>query len=130
MAKSLARNPVHLGRGATAVSEPEFTGMEWYGGYVARHAADGTEGRLVTLFSFAEPWDSWEMHPSGSEVVLCTAGEVTLIQEVEGREVRTRLAAGEYAINPPGTWHTADADGPVTAVFITAGVGTQHRPRS
>jgi quercetin dioxygenase-like cupin family protein len=130
MGKSLARNPVHLGRGATAVGEPEFTGMEWYGGYVARHAADGAEGRLVTMFSFAEPWDSWEMHPSGSEVVLCTAGELTLIQEIEGREVRTRLAAGEYAINPPGAWHTADADGPVTAVFITAGLGTQHRPRS
>jgi quercetin dioxygenase-like cupin family protein len=129
MAMQLARNPVHLGRGATAVSEPEFTGIEWYAGYGERHASDGVDGRLVSMFTFAEPWDAWEMHPSGSEVVLCTAGELTLVQEIDGREVRTRLAAGEYAINAPGTWHTADADAPVTAVFITAGMGTQNRPR-
>jgi hypothetical protein len=29
----------------------------------------------------------------------------------------------------PGTWHTADVAGAATAVFITAGLGTQHRPR-
>lgn len=129
MGKSLAHHPVHLGLGATAVSEPEFTGIAWYAEYAARHAADGAEGRLVSMHSFSAPWDSWEMHPSGSEVVLCTAGEFTLIQEIDGREVRTRLAPGEYAINPPGVWHTADADGAASGVFITAGLGTQNRPR-
>jgi len=39
------------------------------------------------------------------------------------------LAAGEYAINPPGVWHTADVTETATAIFITAGEGTQHRPR-
>ena len=39
------------------------------------------------------------------------------------------LGAGEYAINDPGTWHTADVDGSATALFITAGQGTEHRPR-
>jgi hypothetical protein len=39
------------------------------------------------------------------------------------------LAPGQYAINEPGTWHTADVEGPATALFITAGWGTQHRPR-
>jgi hypothetical protein len=28
-----------------------------------------------------------------------------------------------------GMAHTADIDGTATAVFITAGVGTEHRPR-
>jgi hypothetical protein len=44
--------------------------------------------------------------------------------------VKTRLTTGEYAINPPGTWHTADVEGSASAVFITAGMGTQTRPRS
>lgn len=129
MGKELARYPVHLGLGATAVSEPEFTGIAWYGEYAARHASDGAEGRLVSMYSFSTPWDSWEMHPSGSEVVLCTAGAFTLIQEIDGREVRTRLAPGEYAINPPGVWHTADVESAASGVFITAGLGTRNRPR-
>lgn len=55
----LAVNPIHLGLGATAVSEPPFTGMEWYDAYGARHEADGHEGRLVSVFTFSEPWDMW-----------------------------------------------------------------------
>jgi hypothetical protein len=39
------------------------------------------------------------------------------------------LDPGKYAINEPGTWHTADVDGEATALFITAGLGTAHRPR-
>jgi mannose-6-phosphate isomerase-like protein (cupin superfamily) len=130
MASALSKHPIHLGRGGTAVGEPEHTGdMAWYEGYGARHADDGLEGRLVSMHTFAEPWDSWEMHPRGHEVVLCTAGEITLVQEIDGEERRTRLSPGEYAINDPGVWHTADVSAPATAVFITAGAGTEHRPR-
>jgi uncharacterized cupin superfamily protein len=129
MPRTLSQYPVHLGLGASAVSEPEFTGMEWYAAYGERHAGDGAEGRLVSMHTFHAPWDSWEMHPQGGEVVVCTAGEITLIQEIDGAPVRTTLRAGEYAINPPGTWHTADVSAPATAVFITAGAGTQLRPR-
>jgi quercetin dioxygenase-like cupin family protein len=129
MNPALSRFPIHLGRNATAVAEPEFTGMEWYGGYIERHLGDGVEGRLVSMFSFDAPWDSWEVHPSGHEVVICTAGEITLVQEIDGKEVRTTLRPGEYAINPPGVWHTADVTGHATAVFITAGSGTEGRPR-
>ena len=81
------------------------------------------------MHSFGAPWDSWEMHPEGSEVVLCTEGEITLVQEVDDREVRTTLRSGEYAINEPGVWHTADVDSHATALFITAGEGTQIRKR-
>ena len=129
MAKRLGQFPVHLGLGATAVSEPAFTGMQWYGEYAARHAADGAEGRLVSMYTFTEPWDTWEMHPHGGEVVICTAGEMTLLQEIDGGVVRTRLTPGEYAINPPGVWHTADVAGSASAVFITAGMATQNRGR-
>jgi hypothetical protein len=129
MPHNLERNPVHLGLGATAMSEPSFTGMDWYAAYGARHAADGFEGRLVSMYTFNKPWDAWEMHPKGHEVVICTAGEITLIQEIDGKTVRTTLAPGQYAINAPGVWHTADVATSASAVFITAGFGTEHRAR-
>ena len=55
--------------------------MDLYGPYSERHAADGAEGRLVSMYTFGESWTSWEMHSHGDEVVLCTAGESTLVQE-------------------------------------------------
>ncbi|MEM8683304.1 MAG: cupin [Pseudomonadota bacterium] len=124
-------NPIHLGVGATAEVEPRFTGtMEWYESYVGRHGADGSEGRLVSMHVFTGSWDMWEMHPEGSEIVLCTAGSITLLQErQDGTVAETSLAPGQYAINEPGVWHTADIEENATAVFITAGWGTQHRPR-
>lgn len=129
-ARSLFTFPIHLGLGAKALPQPEFTGMEWYEAYGARAAADGAEGRLVSLYTFAESWDSWEMHPAGDEVVLCTAGSMTLHQEhPDGRTETVTLGPGDYAINPPGVWHTADVESEATALFITAGEGTQHRPR-
>jgi quercetin dioxygenase-like cupin family protein len=125
---SLERFPIHLGLGARALPQPEFTGMEWYADYVRRHD-DGGEGRLVALFSFSENWTSWEMHPKGDEAVICTAGEITLIQETPDGPQKVTLRPGDYAINPRGIWHTADVSGRATALFITAGVGTEHRPR-
>lgn len=128
---SLRTHPIHLGLGATAVPQPAHTGeMSWYEGYGERHGADGHEGRLVSMHTFSEPWDMWEVHPNGSEVVLCTDGEITLHQEaVDGSRSAVTLTAGEYAINEPGVWHTADVDITATALFITAGAGTDHRPR-
>jgi hypothetical protein len=121
--------PAHLGLGARVIREPRFTGMDWYAAYGERHAADGVEGRLVTMFSFDSPWDAWEMHPLGAELVICTAGRITLHQEKDG-EVRTAtLGPGDAIVNEPGVWHTADVDGPATAIFVTSGVGTQHRGR-
>src|SRR3569833_4628396 len=80
--KSLFDFPVHLGRGARAVEEPQFTGPEWYEQYGERHGDDLDEGRLVSLFRFEEPWTSWEMHPAGDEVVCCVQGHMTLHQEL------------------------------------------------
>ena len=70
------------------------------------------------------------MHPHGDEVVVCLSGAITLVQEMaDGTQTTTPLCAGDYAINPAGVWHTADADGPASLLFITAGMGTQHRER-
>ena len=127
---NLYTHPIHLGLGAKAVPQPEFTGMEWYEAYSRRNAADGAEGRLVSLYRFGESWDMWEMHPSGDEAVVCLEGRMTLHQEhADGSTDTVTLGSGDYAINPPGTWHTADVIGEALALFITAGEGTEHRPR-
>jgi mannose-6-phosphate isomerase-like protein (cupin superfamily) len=128
--RSLYDFPIHLGLGARAVSEPQFTGPEWYEQYDQRHRDDLDEGRIVSLFRFEESWSSWEMHPAGDEVVCCLQGQMTLHQELpDGSERSLELGPGEYAINPAGAWHTADAEAPVVALFITAGKDTTHRPR-
>jgi len=130
-AHDISTHPVHLGLGATVDVEPLFSGaMEWYADYTRRHAADGVEGRLVSMHTFQESWDMWEMHPRGSELVLCIAGSMTLHQETrDGATATVTLAPGQYVVNEPGTWHTADVEAEATALFITAGLGTQHRPR-
>ena len=71
------------------------------------------------------------MHPSGDEIVLCVDGAIDLIQDVDGTTVSTALNSGQWAINKAGTWHTADVppDSTASCVFITCGLGTQHRPR-
>ena len=126
----LSRYPVHLGLGATVRRQPEFTGgVEWYDRYGERHGADGDEGRLVSLHTFAAPWDTWEMHPRGDELVLCLAGRIVLTQEIAGEHRQVTLEPQQAVVNPPGVWHTADVSAPATALFITAGAGTEIRPR-
>lgn len=129
---SLATHPIHLGNGASALIQPPLTGPEWFAAYGERHAADGAEGRLVMQYSFTGSWTNWEVHPHGAEVVICVAGRITLLQEFpDGRHARETLGAGDYAINPAGVWHTVDGDPETeaTCIFITSGLGTDHRPR-
>lgn len=128
--QKLSESFIHLGLGATAVPQPAFDGMEWYAGYGARHGADGAEGRLVSQHTFTESWPSWEMHPKGAEVVICIDGAMDLTQEFpDGSRKTVSMKSGDYAINPPGVWHIADVKAEATAIFITAGEGTEHRPR-
>jgi len=130
-APSLSDHPIHLGRGGLAMSEPRFEAPErWYPDYEARHACDGVDGRLVSEYLFTEGWTSWERHPVGGEVVYCISGKLIVHQEMrDGRIETTTLLPGHYAINPPGIWHTADVEGETRALFITAGAGTENRPR-
>ncbi len=127
---TLASQFIHLGRDATAIPQPPFTDGSWYQAYGTRHDSEGPDGRLVAQWTFTADWDGWEMHPHGEEVVICTAGAITLYQEfADGRTACVVLGPGDYAINPRGCWHTADVSDSATAVFITPGLGTQGRPR-
>lgn len=126
----LHRFPVHLGLGATVEALPEFDGTPgWYERYGAAHADDGVEGRLVSVHTFTEPWPTWEMHPNGAELVVCSSGAMTLHQEIDGETRAVTLEAGQAVVNPPGVWHTADIEGTATAFFVTAGQDTEIRER-
>ena len=121
---------MHLGLGARAIPLPDFS---WDAAYLAqydeRFASDGREGRLVTLGEHRETWSSWERHPAGEELVLVLSGRADLIQEIDGLERRVELGPGQAVINPPGVWHTSDVHEPGQSLFITPGLGTEHRPR-
>jgi mannose-6-phosphate isomerase-like protein (cupin superfamily) len=127
----LDRTYIHLGLGATATPLPDFQWTpEYLADYGARVASDGDEGRLVCINPVADSWDSWERHPAGEEVVVLLEGHVTMIQELDGEPHAVELRAGQAAINPPGVWHTTDVHEPGSALFITPGRGTEHRPRT
>ena len=74
-ANKLSAHPVHLGLGATAQREPVFTGeMSWYEGYGRRHGGDGVEGRLVSMHTFSESWDTWAGYtPKPSDGSACAS---------------------------------------------------------
>ena len=129
-AVDLSTTPVHLGLGSRALS---IGGFAWdpdvLRSYAAAVAADGAEGRMVMIFDDDSSWTSWERHPHGDEVVVCLAGRLSIIREVDGDAHHVELAPGEATVNPAGVWHTADIDGPVRILTITPGLGTEHRHR-
>jgi len=124
--------PVHLAANGEALELDRFTGEPlWYASYEQQFSSDGAAGRLVSWHSFDSSWDSWEMHPGGDEVVLCVNGAIELIQDLGGQLLTTPLAQGQWVVNKAGTWHTANVakDSMASCVFITSGLGTQHRSR-
>jgi mannose-6-phosphate isomerase-like protein (cupin superfamily) len=86
-------------------------------------------GRLMAAFTFSEPWNVWERHPAGEELVMLLSGEATVVLEESGREHAVELTRpGAYVLVPMGAWHTARTSVPTTMLFLTPGVGTEHRP--
>ena len=126
----LSSTYVHLGLGARATPVPDF---EWTAGFLAQYeetfAADGDEGRLVTLNEQNETWTFWERHPAGEELVVLISGRVDLIQDLDGLEQLIELRPGQAVVNPKGVWHSSIVHDPGLALFITPGRGTEHRPR-
>jgi mannose-6-phosphate isomerase-like protein (cupin superfamily) len=121
---------VHLGLGATVVELPGFSWTkEYLDGYEELTAGDGIDGRLVTMSPQEHTWTTWERHPAGEELVVQLSGRAVLIQDLPEGENRLELGPGQAAINPKGVWHTADVIEAGTALFITPGRGTSHRPR-
>lgn len=87
------------------------------------------QGYLLSAFSFAENWSSWECHPAGDEWVFLLSGEARLILDLPNGPARISLRQpGEFAVVPKGIWHTAQTDTATIFLFLTPGSGTEHRP--
>ena len=86
------------------------------------------QGRLMTAFTFAEPWSTWERHPAGEELVMLLSGSATLVLDESGQERSIELTnPGAYVLVPRNVWHTARTAVPTTMLFLTPGAGTEHR---
>ena len=68
----------------------------------------------------------WEFHGQGEELLFILAGEseLTVLAE-DSRSTRT-LSAGHLAIVPRGHWHSNNAPGGVTMLWITPREGNEH----
>lgn|SRR5512138_2179848 len=87
------------------------------------------QGRLMSAFSFSEPWSMWERHPAGEELVMLLAGSATLVLEESGQQRSVQLnEPGSYVLVPRNTWHTATTAVKTTMLFLTPGARTEHRP--
>ncbi len=87
------------------------------------------QGRLMSAYTFSEPWAVWERHPAGEELVLLLSGAATLVlQEPRGEREVLLDAVGAYVLVPAGVWHTARTSVATTMLFLTPGAGTEHRP--
>ncbi|MFE3022017.1 cupin domain-containing protein [Streptomyces sp. NPDC059256] len=127
----LRTTPVHLGLGSRAKPIEGFAWVpEVLQAYSAAVAADGPEGRIVTIFDGDGLGNHWERHPAGDELVVCLSGSVTVIRDMAGVPERVVLGPGEATVNLAGTWHAVDMAGPASILTITAGLGTEHRPRT
>ncbi|MFI9462695.1 cupin domain-containing protein [Streptomyces xiamenensis] len=128
---ALRTTPVHLGLGSRA---KPVEGFAWdpqvLQAYSTAVAADGAEGRMVTIFDGEGPGDHWERHPAGDELVVCLSGSVTVVRDADGVPDRVVLGPGEATVNPAGAWHAVDMAGPASILTITPGLGTDHRPRT
>jgi mannose-6-phosphate isomerase-like protein (cupin superfamily) len=118
---------VHLDHGTRAL--PVLAFNHDYDAYIAKFCAPGAPGRLVTLATSEADWPVWEVHPEGDELVVVISGRARFIQDFDGEHTRMELGPGEAVLNPAGVPHTADVLAPFTALYITPGPGTEHRPR-
>jgi uncharacterized cupin superfamily protein len=83
---------------------------------------------LVSCYTFEDDWDSWEIHPSGDELVILLAGDITFVIDSGDKMTELQLTtAGDYAIVSQGCWHTAKVHAPSQVLFITPGEGTHHK---
>jgi hypothetical protein len=90
------------------------------------------QGALMSAFYFDKDWPAWERHPAGSELVLLLSGATELyLQQPDAltsqpqRFVLSKV--GDYVLIPAGVWHRACPQSPTTLLFLTPGLGTEHK---
>lgn len=109
--------------------DPVPVSEAFWGELAAGKLPELDQGRLMTGFTFSEPWTMWERHPAGEELVMLLEGVATLVLEEDGQQRTVELSQpGSYVLVPQGVWHTARTGVQTTMLFLTPGTGTEHRP--
>jgi mannose-6-phosphate isomerase-like protein (cupin superfamily) len=117
------------------IADHSVTAMEG-GDAFWKHLASGEapevldRGWLVGTYDYTATWDQWEMHPEGDEIVTVLTGHVDLVMDLGDSERTIPLSAGRTVVVPRGVWHTATVSQPASALHVTFGRGTRHRPRA
>lgn len=91
------------------------------------HVAD-TDGWLFSHFAMDADMTSQEMHPNGDEIIHQLDGCFDLVLEEVGGDRVLELTAGSTCIVPRGIWHRFIVRKPGSALALTCGRGTEHRP--
>jgi len=125
----IAQSPIHLGATDSAVQHDFGFDGPAFGAYVAAHCTEEDGSRLVMIEESPTDWGMWECHNNADELVIVLAGTGTFIQQLAQGEVQTSFKAGDTFINPKGVWHTANVESPMRAIYLTPGLGTEHKPR-
>jgi len=94
---------------------------------IVRHVL-GADGWLVTEYRLDGTMTHEEMHPNGDELHVLVAGRYDLVLVHEAGETVIPMLPGTCANVARGVWHRFVVHEPTTAVSITAGRGTEHRP--
>lgn len=85
-------------------------------------------GWVVSEFVCDEDWKNWEMHPDAEELVYLLSGRIDFLQQTPDGVTTTSLDGRGAILVPRGVWHTARVYAPSRMLFVTMGVGTQHKP--
>ena len=93
---------------------------------VDRNAAAG--GLLVTATTASGNSRHWEMHPNGDEALVLLEGEARIVFERPAGDEVHAMAPGTTLIVPQGTWHRAETQRGYRMLYMTFGIGTQHKP--
>jgi mannose-6-phosphate isomerase-like protein (cupin superfamily) len=106
-------------------------GGEAFWGALQRHEQVpglAPNGWLIAVFAFSNPWENWEMHPEGDELVLVLEGQVDFHLELNPGEVDVfTLRVGNSILVPKGLWHTCKTNQYTKLLHVTAGRNTINR---
>ena len=82
---------------------------------------------LITEFECSADWPRWERHPAGDEFIYVLSGTAVMLLEWPTGVERVLLTDCQAVVVPRGVWHTAQVNVPSRMLFITRGLGTEHR---
>jgi mannose-6-phosphate isomerase-like protein (cupin superfamily) len=109
-------------------ADPIPVGDSFWGEMAAGKYPHLNQGRLLSAFTFSEPWSTWERHPAGEELVMLLSGSATVLLEESSQERTVQLSVpGSFVLVPQNVWHTAKTSVLTTMLFLTPGAGTEHR---